>query len=82
MYAPYRSVAIWSLAIALRSSLLCAADRLVIGVLASLPNIDPVGVELAVVLPFAACLAAFSWRRFCFDAETFGAIFGLVISNV
>lgn len=54
--------------------MLCAADKLVIGVLASLASVEPGGVEPVVVLPFADCFAAFSARRFCFDNDTFGAI--------
>ena len=71
----YRSVAILSFSIALRSSLLVAADRLVIGVLAVLPLALPVGVptleDASVLLPLllAAPLAAFSARRFCLEAE-------------
>ena len=80
----HRSVAIWSFAIALRSSWLVAADMLVSGVLVALPLTEPVGVvpvgvdvlvEASVSLPalfFADCFAAFSASRFCFDAE--GAI--------
>ena len=65
-----------------RSSLLVAADMLVSGVLivlpallpALLPFTEPFGVSVdpdvvASDLPFAACFAAFSARRFCFDAE-------------
>ena len=75
----HRSVAIWSFAIALRSSWLVAADMLVSGVLVALPLMEPVGVDVlvdaSVSLPalfFADCFAAFSASRFCFDAE--GAI--------
>ena len=70
------SVAICSLAIELRSSWLVAAEVFVSGVLAELPLAEPVGVEPVVVeasvslpLTFADCLAAFSARRFCFEAE-------------
>lgn len=55
-----------------RSSVLFAAETLVSGVLAALPKADPVGVEVDVAVSlccFAACFAAFSARRFCFDAE-------------
>lgn len=61
-----------------RSSLLVAADMLVSGVLIVLPALLPftepfgVSVEPDVVasdLPLAACFAAFSARRFCFEAE-------------
>ena len=79
----HRSVAICSFAIALRSSWLVAADVFVSGVPAVLPFTDPepVGVDVPVVvnaspaaapLAFADCFAAFSARRFCFEAE--GAI--------
>ena len=80
----HRSVAICSFAIALRSSWLVAADVFVSGVPAVLPLTDPepVGVDVPVVvdasppaaapLAFADCFAAFSARRFCFEAE--GAI--------
>ena len=75
----HRSVAIWSFAIALRSSWLVAADMLVSGVLVALPLMEPVGVDVLVdasaslpALFFADCFAAFSASRFCFDAE--GAI--------
>ena len=51
------------------------------GVLAELPLTEPVGVEPVVVdasasltFAFADCLAAFSARRFCFEAE--GAMAG------
>lgn len=69
----YFSVAIWSLAIAVKSSALVAAERLVNGVLV-LPATDPAGVDPDVVPPLslAACFAAFSASRFCLDAE--GAI--------
>ena len=71
------SVAICSFAIALRSSWLVAADMLVRGVAAVLPFVEPAGVEPVVEdaslspldLTFADCLAAFSARRFCFEAE-------------
>ena len=66
----HRSVAILSFAIELRSSLLVFADRLVIGVLASLLIVESGGVDpVAMLLPLADCLAAFSARRFCLDAE-------------
>ena len=49
---------------------------LVRGVLVELPSTDPVGVEVAVdeatAFSFADCLAAFSARRFCFDADRGG----------
>lgn len=74
------SVAIWSFAIELRSSWLVAAEVFVSGVFTDEPFTEPEGVEVPVVvdasvapLPFADCFAAFSARRFCFDAE--GAIF-------
>ena len=83
----HRSVAIWSFAIALRSSWLVAADVFVSGVPAVLPFTDPepVGVDVPVVvdasappaLTFADCFAAFSARRFCFEAE--GAIVGVCV---
>ena len=67
---------------ALRSSWLVAAEVFVRGVLTELPLTEPVGVEVEVVavsvsfpLLFADCLAAFSARRFCFEAE--GAIVAL-----
>ncbi len=68
------SVAICSFAIDVRSSWLVAADRLDSGVLMELPPfVEPGGVdevrEEATVLALAACLAAFSARRFCFDAD-------------
>ena len=72
------SVAICSFAIDVRSSWLVAADRLVSGVLTELPPllppfVEPGGVdeltEEPIVLDLAACLAAFSARRFCFDAD-------------
>ena len=68
------SVAIWSFAIEVRSSWLVAADMLVRGVLTELPPLtEPVGVDVlvdaSVPLFFADCFAAFSARRFCFDAE-------------
>jgi len=62
---------------AFRSSVLPAADRLVMGVVTELPVTDPVGVDVVVdegaPFCFAACLAAFSARRFCLDAD-WGAI--------
>jgi len=64
---------------ALRSSVLPAADMLVRGVFTELPPTDPVGVDVLVdeEPPFclAACLAAFSARRFCLDAD-WGGISG------
>lgn len=59
------------------SSVLVAADRLVRGVFVALPFTDPVWLVVPVVvdvesctpLLFAACLAAFSANRFCFDAD-------------
>ena len=49
---------------------------LVNGVLKALPLVDPAGVDVDVdasaPLAFAACFAAFSARRFCFERE--GAI--------
>ena len=70
----YLSVASLSFSMAFRSSVLPAADRLVRGVFTELPPLtDPVGVDVAVdeAAPFclAACLAAFSARRFCLDAD-------------
>lgn len=64
---------------AFRSSVLPAADRLVIGVFTELPWTDPVGVDVAVdeeAAPFclADCLAAFSARRFCLDDDSWGGI--------
>lgn len=52
--------------------MLFAAETLVSGVLAALPKADPVGVEVDVPVSlccFAACFAAFSASRFCFDVE-------------
>lgn len=79
----HRSVAIWSFAIELRSSWLVAAEVFVSGVFTDEPFTEPDGVEVPVVvdasvapLPFADCFAAFSARRFCFDAD--GAIFAVV----
>jgi len=68
------SVAICNFAIDVRSSVLLAADTLVSGVLAALPVTDPAGVDTDVVAPLclAACFAAFSASRFCFEVE--GAI--------
>ena len=62
---------------ALRSSVLPAADTLVRGVVAELPLTEPVGVDVVVVddmAPFclADCLAAFSASRFCLDADCGG----------
>jgi hypothetical protein len=68
-------VAICSFAIDVRSSWLVAADRLVNGVLTALPPlVEPVGVDEAesstpLALTLAACLAAFSASRFCFEAD-------------
>ena len=66
----YLSVASLSFSMALKSSVLPAADTFVRGVLT--PT-DPVGVDVAVDEPtpfcLAACLAAFSARRFCLDAD-------------
>lgn len=80
----HRSVAIWSFAIELRSSWLVAADVFVSGVFTDEPFTEPEGVEVPVVvdasvapLPFADCFAAFSARRFCFDAD--GAIFAFTL---
>ena len=79
IYKAYLSVAICSFAIDVRSSWLVAADRLVSGVLMELPPfVEPGGVdevtEEAMVLALAACLAAFSARRFCFDADCGGMV--------
>ena len=72
------SVAIRSLAIELKSSVLFAADTLLKGVLVALPSTEPVGVDVEgeadVPFCFAACFAAFSANLFCLDAE--GGIFG------
>ncbi len=74
----YLSVAIFSLAIEMRSSVLVAADRLVTGVLIALPPLtDPDGVldDVDGSVPFFTftdCFAAFSASLFCLDAE--GAI--------
>lgn len=71
-------MAICSFAIDGRSSWLVAADKLVNGVLSELPPfVEPGGVDeeiegSAALLTLEACFAAFSARRFCFDAE--GAI--------
>jgi len=69
----YLSVASLSFSMALRSSVLPAADRLVRGVFTELPLTDPVGVDVEVdeapTFCLAACLAAFSARRFCLDAD-------------
>ena len=74
----YLSVAICSFAIDVRSSWLVAADRLVSGVLMELPPVEPGGVDDVTeelrVLALAACLAAFSARRFCFDADVGGMV--------
>jgi len=51
---------------------LFAAETLVSGVLVALPMTEPAGVEVDVTVSpcrFAACFAAFSASRFCFDAE-------------
>jgi hypothetical protein len=68
------SVAIFSLAIESKSSVLLAALILVIGVLIALPPFtEPAGVDVDVdpSTPFtpADFLAAFSARRFCLEAE-------------
>ena len=76
----HRSVAICSFSIAFKLSVLVAADLLDSGVFTELsPFTEPEGVvvDVPVVvlsppLTFAACFAAFSAMRFCFDAE--GAI--------
>jgi hypothetical protein len=72
----YLSVAIFSFAIDVRSSWLVAADRLVKGVLIELPPfVEPGGVDEVIddsaklALALAACFAAFSAKRFCFDAD-------------
>jgi hypothetical protein len=67
-------VAICNLAI-VRSPTLDAAERLVNGVLSALPLVEPLGVDVEVEgsLALAACLAAFSANRFCFEAD-FGGI--------
>ena len=72
----YLCVAICSFAIDVRSSWLVAADRLVKGVLSELPPfVEPGGVSevtdesTGLALALAACFAAFSARRFCFDAD-------------
>lgn len=67
----YLSVAIFSFAIDVRSSWLVAADRLVMGVLIELPPfVEPGGEDDSVgLLALAACFAAFSAKRFCFDAD-------------
>lgn len=77
------SVAIWSFAIEVKSSVLVAAERLVSGVFVALPLVDPdgvvpVGVDAVSLAPllFAACFAAFSASRFCFDAD--GGISGWI----
>ena len=59
--------------------MLAAADRFVIGVLASLPNMDPLGVsELSVTDAATFCPATpafpFFSRRANFDFDTFGGI--------
>ena len=62
---------------AFRSSVLPEADMFVMGVFAELPPTEPVGVDVVVdeapAFCLAACLAAFSARRFCLDAD-WGAI--------
>lgn len=71
------SVAICNFAMEVRSSWLPAAERLVSGVPVALPLTESAGVEMDVAVesvvdapfPLAACLAAFSASRFCFDAE-------------
>jgi hypothetical protein len=74
----HRSVAMVSLAIDVKSSLLLAALILVSGVLVALPPLtESAGVDVdGDVLPAipAFFFAAFSARRFCFEAE--GAIGG------
>jgi len=72
----YLSVAIFSFAIDVRSSWLVAADRLVKGVLIELPpSVEPGGVDevrddpARLALALAACFAAFSAKRFCFDRD-------------
>lgn len=76
----YLSVASFSFSMALRSSILAEADTFVRGVFAELPATDPVGVDVVVdeapAFCLAACLAAFSARRFCFDAD-WGAMSGM-----
>ena len=71
-YRTHLSVAILSLAIDIRSSVLVAADMLVIGVLIELPPFtEPLGVDAdaeASLIP-AAFFAAFSASRFCLEAE-------------
>lgn len=69
-------MAICNFAIDVRSSWLVAADRLVKGVLSELPPfVEPGGVDevtdesIGLALTLAACFAAFSARRFCFDAD-------------
>jgi len=71
----YLSVAIFSFAIDVRSSWLVAADRLVKGVLTELPPfVEPGGVDdsVGLALALAARFAAFSAKRFCFDADVGG----------
>ena len=68
------SVAICSFAIDVRSSWLVAAERLVMGVLSELPPfVEPGGVVEEIdgsrPVALAACFAAFSARRLCFDAD-------------
>lgn len=62
----------FNLAIESRSSVLVAALLPLRGVLKALPLTEPVGVEVEVdaspLIP-ADFFAAFSARRFCFDAE-------------
>ena len=67
----YLSVATLSLAIDVEtSSWLPAALRLVSGVFSALPFTEPEGVDVDVdAVPPADFFAAFSARRFCFDAE-------------
>lgn len=64
------SVASWSFAIEVRSSVLFIAETLVSGVLAALPAADLVpGVEVDVGVSPAARFAAFSASLFCLDAD-------------
>lgn len=72
----YLSVAIFSFAIDVRSSWLVAADKLDKGVLTELPPfVEPGGVDEVtddspgLALALAACFAAFSAKRFCFDVD-------------
>jgi hypothetical protein len=69
----HRSVAMVSLAIDVRSSVLLAVLMLVSGVLVALPpltesaGVDVDGEDLPAIVAFF--FAAFSARRFCFEAE-------------